>query len=410
MSEISIDLTDEQKALSEQARKFFMEVWRPAAIALDKLPDPQEVITEGSLFWDAFRKARQLGYHTMAFPQAFGGMELEAMSFILVAEQMGYAAADLAVSFGASSNPFTYAMMSKEPSLQELAKKYCRDGQAELIGCWAITEPDHGSDWLMYDVESAKDPKCAPSVRAVADGADYIINGQKSAWVTNGSIATHANLFFTTDPTKGMEASAFAIVPLNLPGVSRGKPLDKIGQRALNQAEIFFDGVRIPKSFVISSEETGDFKSMMNQRLASANAGMGVLFSGCAHSAYDEALSFAKERVQGGKTIIHHQNIKLKLFDMFIQVEAARSLARRVMLYNSKLGREGKLMELQYSIASKIFATETAFRVASQAIQIFGGSGLSREYHIEKIFRDARAAMIEDGVNESLALGGAERL
>ncbi len=123
-------------------------------------------------------------------------------------------------------------------------------------------------------------------------------------------------------------------------------------------------------------------------------------------AALDEALSYAQERVQGGKIIFEHQSVKARLFEMFTQMEAARSLSRRVALYNS----QASIPQVHYSIASKVFSTETAFRVASMAIQIFGGIGLSRESVIEKLFRDARAAMIEDGVNETLALGGAEKL
>ncbi|MBI4767925.1 MAG: hypothetical protein HY787_25585 [Deltaproteobacteria bacterium] len=117
-----------------------------------------------------------------------------------------------------------------------------------------------------------------------------------------------------------------------------------------------------------------------------------------------------QEFIQGGRPIIEHQNIKLKLFDMFAGVEAARAFSRQVMVYNFQQIVEAKPPALEYSVASKVFCTETAFRVASQAIQIFGGNGLSREYAIEKIFRDARASMIQDGINETLAIGAASRL
>jgi alkylation response protein AidB-like acyl-CoA dehydrogenase len=130
------------------------------------------------------------------------------------------------------------------------------------------------------------------------------------------------------------------------------------------------------------------------------------MWVGAAQSALDEGLRYSKERVQGGKPIFQHQNIRLKLFDMFISVEAARCLARQVSVYN----RTAQPPALQYATASKIMATETAFKVASQAIQIFGGYGVSKEYVIEKIFRDTRSAMIEDGVNETLALVGADKL
>jgi alkylation response protein AidB-like acyl-CoA dehydrogenase len=139
--------------------------------------------------------------------------------------------------------------------------------------------------------------------------------------------------------------------------------------------------------------------------LTIANASMGAIFVGCARAALEHALEYAKTRVQGGSPIFAHQSVKARLFKMFTQVEAARGLAWRAMLYNSS-----NPPLVQYSIASKVFSTSTAFEVASAAVQIFGGNGLSREYPVEKLLRDARASMIEDGCNEVLSLVGAARL
>jgi alkylation response protein AidB-like acyl-CoA dehydrogenase/nitroreductase/NAD-dependent dihydropyrimidine dehydrogenase PreA subunit len=288
-------------------------------------------------------------------------------------------------------------------------RQFTADKEAKMIGCWAITEPDHGSDWILFDGPDSGNPVVAPQVRAVLDGDEYVINGQKSSWVSNGTIATHAALWLTLDPDKAYDAGGIAVIPLDLPGVSRGAPLNKLGQRDLNQGEIFFDNVRIPK-YMMVAEDPAMFKTFSTMQLAGANAGMGLVFAGCAYSALEEALQYAQQRVQGGKTIINHQAVRLRLFDLFTQVEAARSLARRVAVYNSMLADKMQPAALHYSMASKIFCTETATRAASQAIQIFGGVGLSKEYLIEKIYRDARASMIEDGVNDLLALDGAEKL
>jgi alkylation response protein AidB-like acyl-CoA dehydrogenase len=174
-----------------------------------------------------------------------------------------------------------------------------------------------------------------------------------------------------------------------------------MGQRALNQGEIFFDDVHLPREYKVSalqpaprdpSDRRGGAQSPM--------AGMAVQFAGLAKAALDEALTYAKQRIQGGVPIIQHKNIGLKLFEMFMMVEAARNNARRMYMFNAGSGN----LSAAHSMAGKWLSTETAFKVASQAIQIFGGNGLSKEYVIEKIFRDARSAMIEDGVNESLAL------
>ncbi|MGB6065408.1 MAG: acyl-CoA dehydrogenase, partial [Desulfomonilaceae bacterium] len=248
------------------------------------------------------------------------------------------------------------------------------------------------------------DPRCGPSVRAVLTGNEYVINGQKSAWVSNGTIATHAVLHVGLEPEKGMKGQGLALVPLDSAGISRGKPLDKIGQRPLNQGEIFFDDARIPADNMVLTptmrKALGIDDLLQERSLAEVNGAMAAVFAGLAKAALDEALNYAKERVQGGVPIIEHQNIKLKLFKMFTMVEAARASARQMAVYNAAAARPSG----PHAVACKCLSTETAFEVASQAIQIFGASGLSREYPIEKMFRDARSSMIEDGVNEALSL------
>jgi alkylation response protein AidB-like acyl-CoA dehydrogenase/nitroreductase/NAD-dependent dihydropyrimidine dehydrogenase PreA subunit len=409
LRDLNIDFTKEHVALWDSVKKFMSEVWRPAAVELDKMADPQDVIAEGSVLWDVFRQSYGLGYHGLFFPEEFGGMEMDPLSVALVTELMGWAAPDLAVSFAVNGTPFMWAMLSPEPEMQDLTRKYLKDTEGKMTGCWAITEPDHGSDWILFEGEECGNPAVAPQVRAVLDGDHYVVNGQKAAWISNGTIANYAALFLTLDPSQGVEAGGIACIPLDLPGISRGKPLDKLGQRALNQGEIFFDNVRIPKKMMVAADPV-TFKLMSNLQLGLANGWMGLCFTGCAQAALEEALEYAQTRVQGAKVIYNHQNVKLKIFDMFASVEAARSLARRVAIYNTNLAQQMQPPAVHYAMASKVMATETAFRVASQAIQIFGGYGLSKEYLIEKIFRDARAALIEDGANEVLAIDGADRL
>ena len=202
------------------------------------------------------------------------------------------------------------------------------------------------------------------------------------------------------------------LVYLTAPGVSRGRPLEKLGQRALPQGEVFFSDVRVPLHHLVVPAEM--YPMMLEMTLCNANGFMGSTFVGCARAAYELALAYAKERVQGGVPIFEHQSVKAKLFEMFRKIEAARSLNRRVVLYNtvhSPLSGDMSLMPaVQFAIASKVTSTQTAFEVATEALQVFGGNGLTYEYPIEKILRDARASLIEDGTNEILALHGAERL
>jgi alkylation response protein AidB-like acyl-CoA dehydrogenase len=406
--ELDLTLSSEAKAMHEMVKKFSMEVMRPAGIALDKMADPAEVIAKGSPLWDVIRTLRELGLHKSRIPKAFGGLleEMDPKVMPLIAQEMGYADAGLTVSLGAAGHPMAFAMLSQEPELHQLVRDYCEDTKGEIIGCWAITEPDHGSDWILGTDPKFTNPKCAPSVRAVLKGDEYILTGQKSAWVTNGSIASHASLYVCLDPSKGMQGNGLAVVPLDLPGITRGKPLDKLGQRSLNQGEIFLEEVKLPKKYMVITDGTM-MTAVSKMIFTGANGGMGQVFVGLAQAAYDEALKYAKERIQGGVPIFEHKNIKLQLFNMFIKVEAARAFARSMAFYNQAIAPNGSH---SHAVASKILSTNTAFEVANEAISIFGGVGLTKEYLIEKLFRDARAATIEDGENNALALSAAEGL
>jgi len=284
----------------------------------------------------------------------------------------------------------------------ELRERFCSPDQPK-IGCWAITEPDHGSDSLAFTEPSFRDPKVRANVIARKDGDDYIINGQKAAWVSNGSIADIAVVFCTLDPSQGFNGGAVILVPLDLPGVFRPKPLDKIGQRPLNQGEIYFNDVRVPASYLSVGPDV--YGVALETMLCLGNAGMSQLFIGVARAALEHAVAYAKERIQGGVPIFEHQNVKARLFKMFMKVEAARALARSTALYLAV-----NPPSIQHAIAAKVLSTNTAFEVASEAVQIFGGNGLSREYPVEKIFRDARAALVEDGCNELLGLIAGARL
>ena len=399
ITDIEVGLSDTERAVRDSAHRFAKEVMRPAGAELDRLHDPQDVIASGSILWDVFRKYRESGLAdqeaAMADLTPFEKARLRAIT----SEEMGWGDSGLGISLGVSNFHKTFAMMSGR---QALIDRYVLSGKDE-VGCWAVTEPDHGSDSLTFTEPHFSDSKLRANCIATRDGDDYIIRGQKSGWVSNGTIATVAALFCTIDPAQGFRGGGVAVVPLDLPGVSRGKPTDKLGQRALNQGEIFFDEVRIPAEYMVVGCEA--YGAVVEQILTGANASMGTIFVGVGRAALEHALEYAKTRVQGGVPIIEHQSVKARIFKMFTQVEAARSLSRRVAHYNAT-----NPPLIQYSIASKVFSTTNAFEVASQAIQIFGGNGLTREFPVEKLMRDARASMIEDGCNDLLSLVGASRL
>jgi alkylation response protein AidB-like acyl-CoA dehydrogenase len=363
------------------------------------------VIAEESPLWRALRQAYRLGYQRATIPAELGGLGLGGLEQHLLLEELGWGSADLAISIGVAGFPFAVAASTGNPDLiDRLVRPFVGDAEARMIGCWAITEPDHGSDSLMVGTQQFHDPRISGQVIARRDRDAYVLSGQKAAWVSNGTIATHALTFLTLDPARGMAGGGVAIVPLHLHGVSRGKPLDKVGQRALNQGEIFFDEVRIPESHMIADPAL--YELALDRTLAFANAAMGAIFTGLARAAYEAALGYCQERVQGGKPICEHQLVQKRLFDMFTRVEACRTLSRAALVYNHATLPPAT----EYSIAAKTFCTEGALEVASSALQLFGGNGLSRDYPVEKLFRDARASLIEDGSNDILALVAARRL
>jgi len=230
---IDININKDSEALLDLVTKFSMDIMRKAGIELDKMPRPEDVIAPDSILWDVHKKFQELGLHAAQIPKHLGGTagEVDPLASVLMIEQLGYADTGLAISLGVSTRTFYLASMFPHPDMKQLACDYCEDKEAKMIGCWAITEPDHGTDWTL----GGNKPQCGPSVKAVLKGDEYVLNGEKSAWVSNGTIATHATLHVSLDPSRGMQGQGLAIIPLNLPGITRGKPLDKMGQRPLNQ-------------------------------------------------------------------------------------------------------------------------------------------------------------------------------
>jgi len=371
---------------------------RPAGAELDAMADPRDVIAKESILWEVFKKHRALGLADV--PAANGELTpaQQARLRCIISEELGWGDSGLAISFGVAGFPRMMAQMSGKPELIE------RFSANDCIGCWAGTEPDHGSDLIYYMNRPGTEPPGRPNCIARKDGDSFVLSGQKSAWVSNGTIAKAAAMFCAVDMGDGKRADGGFLVPLDVPGVSKGRPLNKIGQRALNQGEIFFDHVRIPADYMVIPPDAYPFATEMI--LSNANGGMGSIFAGVAQAAFDLAIDYAKQRVQGGVPIFQHQSVKLRLFKMFRQVQAAKALSRQVTLYNSI----NAPAMLHLAVASKVTSTNTAFEVASSALQIFGGNGLSREYPIEKLLRDARASMIEDGCNDLLSLKAAESL
>lgn len=381
-------------------RNFALNVARPIGIKLDRMT-PEEAIAKDSPFWEFRKKYLELGVTV----EALGEMEPQeaALLFSILFEELGYGDAGLAISVGAGILPqWLCAKFGRTDLLEEFPDA--------MLGCWGITEPDHGSDMLdpSRSVVYPGSSYGRPNLVADLTGDDIVLHGQKSAWVSNGVIADVCIIYCAADSGNGPSATegCALVFPMDLPGIRRGKPLDKLGQRALNQGEIFFDNVRIPRKYLLAGPE--EYQRAVYCIHAEANALMGATFTGLAQAAADLALDYAHQRIAGGVPIIHHQSVRSRLFHMFRKVEVSRSITRRGLNFNNdpELGTPS----LCAAMFSKTTGTQNSYEVTSDALQIFGGNGLTKEYPLEKMLRDARASLIEDGCNEVLALKGGSYL
>lgn len=373
--ELDASLSDEARAIQETAMEFAAEAMRPVGKALDVLTDPKDVVSETSKLWGVIKRHREIGLHRIALPGDVAELEDEVDPKVrpLVVEALGFGDAGLATGLCTDSIPFEMAALSGAHDLINLARAYAEDKKGEFIGCWIDVQPESSA-----------------SVQLV--GTDYVIKDHKTRWVTNGSIATHALLHIASMEDQN---AVVAVIPLDQPGISRRDPVSKMGLRALNQCEILLEEVKIPSALLISAQ------GIREKALASVHGCIGQIAVGLAQGALDESIAYANDRIQGGVPIIKHNNIKLKIFNMFAMIESSRAFARSVSLYNQA---DQVQASSQHAIALRQIASQAALTVTSEAIQIFGGSGLMKEKPVEKMMRDAGLLITINGTNNALAL------
>ncbi|SPA41159.1 Acyl-CoA dehydrogenase [Cupriavidus taiwanensis] len=390
-------LSEEENAIQQTVHRFARDVLRPVGKELDRMT-PEEVIAPGSPYWAAMMESAKLGLDPQLIAQFPPEVAVRIES--LIGEELGWGDAGLAVSLGAATMPLTMAQSLGNQELVEMC--------AGKIGCWMNTQPDRGSDAaILYREElSAGGKQPVGNVTAKVGADEIIINGQSSAWVSNGSVAQVALAYMAADYGDGFhgtgEQGGFTngiglILPLDLPGISRGKPLDKIGQRSLPQGEIYFDNVRVPKRFAIALQE--DYLGNLASTWSFAGTHMCQVFVGVARAAFELALAYCHERKQGGALLMDHQMTHLRVGEMLRRLEMARAIARRSLAF-ARLSPQSH----PYATAqAKVSVTEEAMKITHEAFQLFGANGTTREFPIEKLFRDVRSALIEDGENYVLA-------
>ncbi|MBI5589961.1 MAG: acyl-CoA/acyl-ACP dehydrogenase [Deltaproteobacteria bacterium] len=398
--DIDLNLTKEDILLRRTVREFAQKVMRPVSREIDGMTAEQAVADDSPL-WDFMKQAYELDLHKILLPAYYGGEGLSPLQVHLVLEEMGWGSLGLALQMTVVCFPFYLACMTGDDELIDtFVKPFCECRDGSIRGCWGITEPDHGSDVIAVGEDYFSSSKMRGNTQARLDGNEWVISGQKSAWVSGGTVATHCLLHVQIDSSKGFAGNGICIVPLDRRGVTKGKPLEKIGQRDLNQGELYFDEVRIPKGWMLADPDF--YVPFLDMILASANLCMASWSTGLARAAFEEALTYSKQRIQGGRPLIEHYAMKQRIFDLFARTESCRAISRAAINLNFKLSPP----HVEYSLWAKTQCTEMAFRNTHEAIQIWGGNGLTREYILEKLFRDARATLIEDGNNETLARHG----
>jgi butyryl-CoA dehydrogenase len=326
---------------------------------------------------EIYDKAIEQGYQALEVPEEYGGPGLNRVDVAALIEQMAVADAGFATTISASGLALKPVLIAGSKEQKERVCDMVLDGG---LGAFCLTEPGAGSD------------AGAGKTTAVKDGDEYILNGRK-CFITNGGVASFYCVTAMTDKTKGIKGMSMFLVEAGTLGLSTGKEENKMGIRTSNTCDVVLEDVRIPASNLIGEEGKGF--SIAMKTLDQARTWMGCIAAGIAQRGIDEAVAYGKERIQFGKPVIKNQAMQFKVADMQIKTETARQMVAHALTRMD--------MGLTYTMESaiaKCYASDIAMEVASEAIQVFGGYGYSREYPVEKLLRDAKIFQIFEGTNE----------
>jgi len=322
---------------------------------------------------------RGLGLLGINMSEKYGGGGLTSFEAILAIEELARVSPIAALPvFETTVGPIRVV---EQFGTEEQKKKFLPPLTKEMtFACFGLTEREAGSD------------NSAIKTTAKKDGDYYIINGSKT-FITNAGVSKLGVIFVSTDKDRGARGQSAFIVPMDLPGITVGKHENKMGHRASNTAEIFFDDVKVPAENILKREGFGFIIAMKTLDYARPAVGAGGI--GVARAAYEEALKYSQNRVQFGKPIASFQYNSFKLADMATEIDAAR-----LLVYRSAWMLDNKLKASKESAMAKIVATDTAMKVTVDAVQLFGGYGYMKEYPVEKMMRDAKLLQIYEGTNE----------
>jgi acyl-CoA dehydrogenase len=362
-------LSEEQDALVTSAREFARKEIIPRAGHFDETGEfPREIL----------ERAWKLGLMNIEIPEAYGGLGGSCLDNCLVQEEVSFGCSGINTSMAANSLGATPLLVAGTDAQKA---EYLGRLTREFVFCaYCCSEPDAGSD-----VAGMK-------TRVTRHGDDYVLNGQKR-WITNGGVANFYTVFATFDPAMKHKGIACFVVDANTPGVKAGKKENKLGQRASNTTDVIFEDVKLPKSALVGSED-GGFKVAM-KTFDRSRPWIAATAAGVIRRCLEESRAYALERKTFGVAIAQHQAIQFMLAEMAIAYEATRLLTHKAAWQVDK----GDLSAITSAYA-KAYGADAAMRSATDAVQVFGGYGYTKEYPVEKLMRDAKLLQIYEGTSQ----------
>jgi alkylation response protein AidB-like acyl-CoA dehydrogenase len=361
-------LFDDEVLFRENVRQFAEEKVRPLAKGMD-----EKGVFDKSLIEQFF----QLGLMGIEVPEQYGGAGGKFFEAILAVEELSRADASAGVVVDVQNTLVNNALLRWANPEQK--KKYLSRMAADTVGAYALSEAGSGSDAF------------ALQTRAELKGSDYVLNGRK-LWITNAKEAGIFVLFATVDPSAGYKGITAFIIDKAFPGFTVGKKEDKLGIRASSTCELILEDCRVPKGNVLG--EAGKGYKIAIETLNEGRIGIGAQMLGVARGAWEYAAKYAQERKQFGKSIAEFQGVQFQLAQMATEIEAAR-----LMVYNAARMKDAGVPFVKEAAMTKLFCSQVAERVTSLAIEIYGGAGFTKDYPVEKYWRDAKIGKIYEGTS-----------
>ena len=367
---MNFTLTEEQLMIQKMMREFADEEVAPGAEARDKNKEfPVEI----------FQKLSKLGMMGLPFPEEYGGGGADTISFAIAVEELSRACGSTGITYSAhvSLGGAPLNLFGTHEQKEKYLTPICT---GESFGAFGLTEPNAGSD------------AGGTETTAVMDNGEWVINGSK-CYITNASYAKHLALTAITNRNNSDKEISAIIVPTDAKGFRVIDNYEKMGLHSSNTTELFMEDVRVPEENLLGKRGDGFRQFLVT--LDGGRIGIGAMAVGIAQAAYEKALAYAKERKQFGRSISKFQAIQFKLADMAMKIELAR-----LMVYKAAwLKDQGKKFSKEASMA-KLYASEACMQICSESVQVHGGNGYMRDYHVERYFRDAKLLEIGEGTSE----------